>query len=100
MSRILALAQSISASAAIYEEYLRKAGLSEPAFSPNGHLDYPSTSTDLIEAKDTLLSKIFELQRSITSPTEVLRELPKSVRANKVCLFQICLADYQSRLSK
>jgi hypothetical protein len=87
MSQILALAQSISASAAIYEESLRKAGLSEPAFSPNGHLDYPSTSPDLIEAKDTLLSKIFELQRSIASPTEVLRELPKSVRANKKSVY-------------
>jgi hypothetical protein len=56
MSQILALAQSISKSAAVYEESLQKAGLSEPAFAPNGILDYPPTSPGLVEAKETLLS--------------------------------------------
>jgi hypothetical protein len=88
MSHILALAKSISASAAIYEESLRKAGLSEPVFTPHGPLDYPTTSPDLIEAKETLLSQIDELRRSITSPPEVLRELPKSVRPNGILVFR------------
>jgi hypothetical protein len=81
MSQILALAQSISKSAAVYEESLRKAGLSEPAFTPDGILDYPPTPPGLIEAKESLLTQIDELRRSVVSPTEVLRELPKSVRA-------------------
>jgi hypothetical protein len=83
MSQILALVQSISVSAAIYEASLRKGGLFEPAFTPNGQLDYPSVPSDLIEAKETLLSQINALRRSITSPKEVLRELPKSVRSRK-----------------
>jgi hypothetical protein len=87
MSQILALAKSISVSAAIYEESLRKAGLPEPTFTLDGLLDYPPTSPDLIEAKETLLSKIDELRRYVTSPTEVLRELPKSVCASEVLLF-------------
>jgi hypothetical protein len=87
MSQILALTQSISDSAAVYEELLRKAGLPEPTFTLNGFLDYPPTSPDLIEAKETLLSMIDELRRSITSPTEVLRELPKSVCASEILVF-------------
>ena len=39
---------------------------------PNGTPDHPPTSPGLLEAKETLLSQIDELRRSVTSPTEVL----------------------------
>jgi hypothetical protein len=68
-----------------------KAGLSEPAFTPNGILDYPPTSPGLTEAKETLLSQMDELRRSVPSPTEVLRELPKSVRARTTRAFRSSL---------
>jgi hypothetical protein len=97
MSQILALAQSISKSAAVYEESLRQAGLSEPAFPLDGILDYPPTPPGLIEAKETLLTQIDELRRSVVSPTEVLRELPKSVRARTTPVLASSLVDDGSR---
>ena len=97
MSQVLSLAQSISKSAAAYEESLRKAGLSEPVFTPNGILDYLPTSPGLTEAKEDLLSQIDKLRRSLTSPTESLQELPKSVRARTTRAFRPSLVDNGSR---
>lgn len=68
----------------MYEELLRKAGLSEPLFTPDGNLDYPPAWPGLVEAKEGLLSKIDELRRAVLSPAEVLRELPKSVRSSSI----------------
>ena len=79
MSRILALAQSITAEAVAYEQERINANLPEPSLGPDAPLDFPDTATELLKARDGLLSAIYEMEQAIKSPSERLRDFPHTV---------------------